>query len=321
MSATITVFHISPSDGNVRKCVAKKYGCKFGFPLNEHFADKEEATKAAEFMLNNEFGMFSNSLSKEKTRQTLSNDTQIVLSDPEFDFDENAYRAKSAAYMFSLNDAEQSVVERYVQSLCDDLNEPLWAGREVSTEFQEDDKTLNNALHKYKGEVPEVLYRSLPGMNLQKDFAEKGYKVGDSLTFPGYSSTSETLSNRSGAAQHLLSENDYYLNFTPEDEQDWVQDDRGRDVLNVPEDFAIDNIMFKMSNVKTAAPVSMARNRATEQEWLIPKNTEYTITKIEKVRVFQNESEAEAGDSPKKGIFGSRKPLRRFMTIYHVEQV
>lgn len=320
MSNVMTVFHISPSDGNVRKCVAKKYGCKFGIPLKEHFTDREDAIKVAEFMLNNEFGMFSKSLSKEKTRQKLSDDTRIVLSDPEHDFDEARYSAISAQYMFSLNDIEQNVMERYVQNLCDDLNEPLWRGREVPVEFQEDDKTLNSALHKYGGKVPEVLWRSLPGMNLQKDFAERGYKVGDSLTFPGYSSTSETLSNKSGAAQHLLSENDYYLNFTPEDEQDWVEDSNGWDVLNVPEDFAVDNIMFKMSNVKTAAPVSMARNRATEQEWLIPKNTEYTITKIERVRIFQNESEVETVSS-KKNSFGAQQPPRRFMTIYHIEQV
>lgn len=304
-------FHINP-DGNVKECSATKRICKYGFTEQEHFDNKVDAEKEAESILSAQYEIFN----KRPTRNTenYSTDKRFVFSDSEFYFDEVKYRLSSAEFINSLSIEEEQSVKDYVFSAYQSVNESLWNDGFVKSEDKQLDNDLSNALKKYDGEKPKFLYRNLGGPELNKEFLENNYQVGDIIVFPGYSSTSETLSKVSAAAKTLLNELDYFMNNSSEEEVNEIfsQKKSFLDKVNVPKQ-DVNNVMFKITNVKNAAPVSVARGRVNEQEWLIDKKSSFRIKNINRdVEVFKDENDY-LNPHPKR--------QKTFLTVFELEQV
>lgn len=281
-------FHVTQK-GDVRPCRAKSRPCPLG---GEHFTDKSEAEKHAE----------------EKLKQSLAEATLTTkrikkLAVDSVKFDEERYMKLSNDFISKLTNSEKEALSYYVVEGYQEINESLY---ENGNEFPKLNKNLkdkieaiDNALKKYSG-APETLWRNLSGNTLPKNFVAQDHSIGDTLDFHGFSSASETPSAMSG----VWNRQTWYMQEVPSHE--WEREENSRKI-KVPETYMSEesnNVIFKIK-ASSAAPVSMLRGRATEQEFLIPRGRKFRITNIHK--------NAE--------ITGGNMRSGTFANIYEIEEI
>ena len=275
-------YHIS-ADGNVRKCVAKTVeSCRAerAEGVDQHFSTREEAQAAYEQSMSKIYPFAQPVLSKPlNLSQTVDMDAQV--------FDEQKYIENCYEYFEDLDDEDKKALTDYVQDRYGDINDALYGNLEMTPEIEKEIVALDKALAKNSHKAPKTVWRSFGGGNLNKEFHERGYKVGDTVKFDGYTSTSETSSGLSG----VLNSTTWYANETPSDE--WQKKPSGFGIQ--PTDEYGKNGDKGRSTVlcirpKNAAPVSMLRGRSTEQEWLIPRGKSFRVSEIYENRELEGKN-------------------------------
>lgn len=209
-----------------------------------------------------------------------------VFNTDEEHFNELKYIQKATTYLKTLTPEQVKALQGYVIADYNDINSALYGNSKASTETKTSIKHLDAAL-KNAPQAPPVLWRSLSGFELPKNFNKQNYKPGDVLKFKGFTSTSETPS----ALMHIPNDMTWYMRETPSDEYQYDPNFKYRVML--PEKYAEErkaqNVLF-MIKTRKAAPVSVLRSTTAEQEWLIPRNTEYRITEIHENRTLSGEN-------------------------------
>lgn len=255
-------YHLT--DDGPKRCSASKRPCPLG---GQHFSNVGEARTAYEVL--------------HTTLMSLKRSTNKVLAKKIFDdlferpdFSEEVYRAKAKEFFDQCSEDETDALRGFANSSYYDINLALYGGKgrkKVANLIH----ALDSALLKAP-EPPKALWRSLSGFDLPRDFIKEGHEAGETITFKGYMSTSETPD----ALMHIPNDLAFYMKDTPSDE--WVDDpNRMFGVLAGKEytDGPALNAFFKI-NAKQAAPVSVMRQTVNEQEWLIPRGKRFRITKI-----------------------------------------
>jgi len=263
-------YHISKNDGMARKCTAKTIeSCRAEKPegLNEHYSTLEEAQAAYES------SQGKTSLSPLKRPLNLP---KVVDMDAQ-KFNEQEYIDQSLEYLNSLNEEEKKALHGYVQSDYEDINSALYNGKELNPNLQEQIESMDSALAKYSGKTPKTVWRNFGGGKLNKEFHARGYKIGDTVDFDGYSSTAET----SSGVMAMLNNLGWYTNETPSDQ--WQKKEKGFGI-KVSEEYGENGDKGRNTLLcirpKHAAPVSVFRGHAAEQEWLIPRGKKFKVSEI-----------------------------------------
>lgn len=260
--------HIS-KDGIARRCTAASIEtCRAekaeGF--DQHFDSMEEATKAYEQSRHAE--TFT------KLRKPLN--LPKIFNMEEEVFDEEEYVAANDKFRDKLTEEEVLALEGYVIEHYQEINEALYGKREMTKDVEKQVEVVDSALSKSEAKAPKAVWRSFGGLELNKEFQSKGYKVGDTVEFDGYTSTSETLSAIIG----LKSATSWYMQETDPDE--WETEPGNKYAVKVPDYYKKNGMRNVLLHIrpKHAAPVSMFRGRATEQEWLIPRGAKFKVSEI-----------------------------------------
>lgn len=200
-------------------------------------------------------------------------------------FDDMNYIAASTGYLKPLPEKEIKALSHYVQSGYDEINSALYGNTPMSSEIEEYVFHLDSALTK-ASQAPPVLWRNLSGFNLPTKFLNEKHKVGDTISFPGYLSTSQTPS----AIMHMANDTTWYMRETPADE---LEHDPNFEYRIIPPasytSAPARNVMF-MIKTRTAAPVSVLRGHVAEQEWLVPRGKTFKVTAIHNDRLLTGDS-------------------------------
>lgn len=274
MTASTANYHVS-ADGNVRKCSAKTpEACraqKAEGMTEQHFTNIQEAQQAYEEVMTKIYPFSEPVLSKPlNLSDTVDMDAQK--------FDEQKYIENCHEYFEKLNEADKKALHGYVQDTFDDINSALYGTREMTPEIEKEIVALDKALAKNSHKAPKTVWRSFGGGNLNKEFHERGYKVGDTVKFDGYTSTAETSSGLSGVLNSIT----WYMQET--DSNDWEYESEKSLKIKVSEEYSKNGDKGKSTVLcirpKNAAPVSMLRGRSTEQEWLIPRGAQFKVSEI-----------------------------------------
>lgn len=279
----MTNYHIS-ADGNVRKCVAKTVeSCRAekAEGVDQHFSTKEEAQSAYEKSMATIYPFAQPVLSKPlNLSQTVDMDAQV--------FDEQKYIENCYEYFDDLDDEDKKALTDYVQDRYGDINDALYGNLEMTPEIEKEIEALDKALAKNSHKAPKTVWRSFGGGNLNKEFHERGYKVGDTVKFDGYTSTSETSSGLSGVLNSLT----WYSQETPSDE--WEYESEKSFKIKVSDEYGKNGDKGRSTVLcirpKNAAPVSMLRGRSTEQEWLIPRGKSFRVSEIYENRELEGKN-------------------------------
>lgn len=263
-------YHISKIDGIAKRCIAKTpESCRAERPegLDDHYSTKEEASAAYEVSMSN--------VSSSPLKKPLN--LQKVVDVEMQQFDEKKYIETSTEFLNLLSDEEKEALTGYVQSDYQDINEALYNGEELNAKFKKQAELMDSALAKYSGKKPKTVWRNFGGGKLNKEFHERGYKVGDTVDFDGYSSTAET----SSGLMAMLNNLSWYVNEVPDDQ--WEKKEKGFGI-KVSEEYGENGDKGRNTVLcirpKNAAPVSMLRGRAAEQEWLIPRGKKFKVSEI-----------------------------------------
>lgn len=266
-------YHIS-ADGNVRKCVAKTVeSCRAekAEGVDQHFSTREEAQEAYEKSMATIYPFAQPVLSKPlNLSQTVDMDAQV--------FDEQKYIENCYEYFEDLDDEDKEIITAYVNDAFDDMNSALYGTVEMTPEIEKQINRLDKALAKYKGKSPKTVWRNFGGGNVNKTFHAAGYKIGDTVKFDGFTSTAETSSGIAGMMNNMS----WYMRETNDDE--WEYESETSFKVKLPEEYGENgsegrNVVLCI-RPKNAAPVSMLRNRPTEQEWLIPRGKGFRVSEI-----------------------------------------
>ncbi len=183
-------------------------------------------------------------------------------------FDEQRYMNEAQLFISELSNEEKEALKDYVISGYQSMNEALYSGKSLTNTI----KLVDSALAKYKGDHPDILWRSIIGSTAR---LYDNTKVGDVIEFKGFTSASETPD----ALMLIPNDLSIYMNETLSSE--WETEGNSYRV-KLPKSFSDkspSNVLFQIKS-KRAAPVSEFRSTLAEEEWLIPRGKQFRVIGI-----------------------------------------